>query len=549
MPRVALLALLVAVVSPAAARPNPGVVATEVQLAADAGAEVLRAGGSAADAAIAASAAVCVVHAQSCGVGGGGFAVVRNADGGAAVLDYREVAPAGATPDKYVTDGKPDQSKLRKGGLAVGVPGEIAGWVALHERFGRVPLATVLAPAIRLARDGFVLDDAPALRRQIERSAEFLAAEPALRATFLTSEGTVPGGEFRVVQSDLAKTIETVAARGARTFYEGRTAAAIADAVQARGGVLTTADLKRYRVVWREPLRGTYRGREVLTMPPPGSGGIVLEALGILAHDDPASLGAETATWLHLLAGAMAQSFADRARWYGDPAFTDVPVARLLAPARLAEIRERLRATQRIQPETEAARGAGTAHVSVVDTAGNAVALTTTINTSFGAGIVVPGTGIILNNEMDDFAVAPGIPNVYGLIGSAANAVGPGKRPQSSMSPTIVLRERRPELVVGGSGGPFIISGTLQVILGVLAFDRSLPDAVAAPRIHDQAVPPVVLVEPGIPEAARRVLTLQGNTVKEFRAIGAVAAAGIGRDGAPSGAGDPRKDGGVAIAR
>lgn len=549
MPLVALLALLLAAVSPAAARTNPGVVATEVQLAADAGGEVLRAGGSAVDAAIAASAAVCVVHAQSCGVGGGGFAIVRNADGSTAVLDYREVAPAGATPDEFVTDGKPDQSKLRKGGLAVGVPGEIAGWVALHERFGRVPLGTVLGPAIRLARDGFVLDDAPALHKQIERSVDLLAADPSLRATFLTPDGTVPPGAFRVVQGDLAATIASVVGRGARSFYEGPTADAIVAAARAKGGVLTADDLRRYRVVWRTPLRGTYRGREVLTMPPPGSGGIVLEALGILAHDDPAALGAETATWLHLLAGTMAQSFADRARWYGDPAFTDVPVARLLAPTRLAEIRERLRATRRIQPETEAARGHGTAHVSVVDTAGNAVALTTTINTSFGAGIVVPGTGIILNNEMDDFAVAPGIPNVYGLVGSAANAVAPGKRPQSSMSPTIVLHDRRPELVVGGSGGPFIISGTLQVVLGVLAFDRSLPDAVAAPRIHDQGVPPVVLVEPAIPEEVRRVLTLQGNTVKEFRAIGAVAAAGLGRDGTPSGAGDPRKDGGVAVVR
>jgi gamma-glutamyltranspeptidase/glutathione hydrolase len=549
VPLVALLALLLAVVSPAAARPNPGAVATEVQLAADAGAEVLRAGGSAADAAIAAEAAVCVVHAQSCGVGGGGFAIVRTADGKAAVLDYREVAPAGATPDRFLTDGKPDQSKLRVGGLAVGVPGEIAGWLALHDRYGRVPLATVLAPAIRLARDGFALDDAPALRKQIEGKVDLLRGDPALRATFLDADGNVPGAGFRVVQRDLGATIDAAARRGARSFYEGPTAAAIAAAVQSHGGVLTANDLARYRVVWRQPLRGTYRGREVLTLPPPASGGIVLEALGILANDDPAALGAETPTWLHLLGGTMAMSFADRARWYGDPAFTDVPVAGLLDPGRLAEIREQLRATQRLSFDGEAARGNGTAHVSVVDTAGNAVSLTTTINTSFGAGIVVPGTGIILNNEMDDFSVAPGVPNVYGLVGTAANAVAPGKRPQSSISATIVLRDRTPELVVGGSGGPFIISGTLQVVLGVVAFGRSLKDAVEAPRIHDQGVPNVLLVEPAIPEEVRRVLTLQGDTVKEFKSIGAVAAAGLGRDGAPAGAGDPRKDGGEAVVR
>jgi gamma-glutamyltranspeptidase/glutathione hydrolase len=541
------LLLVLALVAPAAARPRAGAVATESQLAADAGAEVLRAGGSAADAALAASVAICVVHAQSCGIGGGGFALVRLADGSTTALDYREVAPARATPDRFVTDGKPDQSKLRKGGLAIGVPGEPAGWVALHERFGRVPLATVLGPAIRLARDGFALDDAPTLAKQIERSADMLRADPALRATFLGPDGALPGPGFRIVQRDLAATIDAVVTSGAKSFYEGPTATAIAAAVHANGGVLDAGDLARYRVIWRTPLRGSYRGREVVTMPPPGSGGIVLEALGILAHDDPKALGAETATWLHLLAGAMAHSFADRARWYGDPAFTDVPVARLLAPERLAEIRDRLRATERIQPQADEARDGGTAHISVVDTEGNAVSLTTTINTSFGAGIVVPGTGIILNNEMDDFAVAPGIPNVYGLIGSAANAVGPGKRPQSSMSPTIVLRDRKPELVVGGSGGPFIISATLQVVLGVTAFDRSLKHAVAAPRIHDQAVPPVLLVEPEIPEAVRQVLTQQGNTVKEFRAIGASAAAGLGRDGKPAGAGDPRKDGGAAI--
>ena len=546
----ALLAFAAAVLGAApVARAGAGAVATEHPLAAAAGAEMLRAGGTVVDAAVAAAAAVCVVHASSCGLGGGGFALVHHADGRDLALDYREEAPAAATPERFLTGGRPDEALARSGGLAVGVPGEAAGLVTLHRRFGRLPLARVLAPAIRLAGDGFPLAEAPHLRREIERSVDLLRADPGLRAVFLGADGAPPPADFRVRQPDLAATLERLGRRGAAALARGSAAAAIAGAVRERGGVLARADLAGYRPAWRRPLAGTFHGHRVVTFPPPGSGGVLLEMLGILARDDLAALGAGSATLLHLLAGGMAQGFADRARWYGDPAFGPVPVAALLAPPRLGRLRAGLSAVRVVEPRAELASEHGTAHVSVVDAAGNAAAITTTINTAFGAGIMVPGTGIILNNEMDDFALAPGVPNAFGLVGAAANALAPRKRPQSSMSPTVVLAGRRPALVAGGSGGPTIISGILQVLLGVVAFGRPLEAAVAAPRIHDQAVPPVLAVEPGVAPEVRAVLERLGHRVIEMPAIGAVAAAGLMPAGEPAAAGDPRKDGGAAVVR
>ena len=546
----ALLAFAAAVLGAApVARAGAGAVATEHPLAAAAGAEMLRTGGTVVDAAVAAAAAVCVVHASSCGLGGGGFALVHRDDGRDLALDYREEAPAAATPERFLTGGRPDEALARSGGLAVGVPGEAAGLVTLHRRFGRLPLARVLAPAIRLAGDGFLLAEAPHLRREIERSVDLLRADPGLRAVFLGADGAPPPADFRVRQPDLAATLERLGRRGAAALARGSAAAAIAGAVRERGGVLARADLAGYRPAWRRPLAGTFHGHRVVTFPPPGSGGVLLEMLGILARDDLAALGAGSATLLHLLAGGMAQGFADRARWYGDPAFGPVPVAALLAPPRLGRLRAGLSAVRVVEPRAELASEHGTAHVSVVDAAGNAAAITTTINTAFGAGIMVPGTGIILNNEMDDFALAPGVPNAFGLVGAAANALAPRKRPQSSMSPTVVLAGRRPALVAGGSGGPTIISGILQVLLGVVAFGRPLEAAVAAPRIHDQAVPPVLAVEPGVAPEVRAVLERLGHRVIEMPAIGAVAAAGLMPAGEPAAAGDPRKDGGAAVVR
>jgi gamma-glutamyltranspeptidase/glutathione hydrolase len=521
------------------AAPRAGAVATEHRFAADAGAATLRAGGTVVDAAIAAAATICVVHASSCGIGGGGFALVHLADGHDAALDYRETAPAGATPARYMRDGKPDPTLTRLGGLAVAVPGEVAGWVTLHERFGRLPLDVVLAPAVRLARGGFALADTPHLRAQITRNVELLRADPGLRAVFLDAAGNVPGPEARIVERDLARTLERIGRDGRHAVLGPR--AAIADAVQKRGGVVDVADLRDYRPVWREPLSGTFHGRRVLAFPPPGSGGVVLEVLGIVADDALDRLA--PAAGLHLLAGAMAQGFADRAAWYGDVA---VPVRTLLDAGRLHALRARIPPDRVIEPRADLVVDAGTAHVSVVDDAGDAVAMTTTINTAFGSGIMVPGTGIILNNEMDDFAL-PGQKNVYGLTGTAVNAIAPGKRPQSSMSPTIVLDGDRPELVVGASGGPLIISSVVQTIVGVVAEARDLRTAVDAPRIHDQGTPPTLAVEAGVPADVRAALTKIGHKVVDLPPVSATAAAGVTKDHHPIAAGDRRKDGGEAI--
>ena len=547
--RAAALLLAFVALHPAVTGARVGAVASEHPLAATAGAEVLRAGGTVVDAAIAAATTACVVHPASCGIGGGGFALVRLADGSVAALDYREVAPAGLTRDRLRVDGKPSDALLRTGGLAVGVPGDVAGIAELHRRFGRLALGQDLAPAIRLARDGFRLGDAPHLRGEIERARALLAGDPGLAHTFLAPDGAVPDAEFRVLQPDLAATLETIAARGTAAFYRGPIADGIAATVATRHGVLTVADLARYRPRWRGPLRGRFRGRSVITFPPPGSGGVLLEMLGVLARDDLAALDGGSATYLHLVAGAMAQGFADRARWYGDPAFTTVPLHALLAPPRLAALRAELSAIRVSEPHALVLPESGTTHVSVVDADGNAAAITTTINTSFGAGVLVPGTGIILNNELDDFAVAPEVKNVFGLTGGTANAVGPGKRPQSSMSPTIVLAGRRPALVVGGSGGPTIISGVLQVVLRAIALGQPLGDAVDAPRIHDQAAPPALAIEAGIDPTSRAALERLGHRLSVVPRIGTVSAVGLGADRLPSAAGDARKDGGAVVVR
>jgi gamma-glutamyltranspeptidase/glutathione hydrolase len=546
VPRVAVLALALLALGSPRSHAARGAVAAEHRLAAEAGAAMLERGGSVVDAVIAAAATGCVVHPSSCGVGGGGFALLRRANGDAFALDFRERAPAGASPGRFFDRGRPRQELLRRGGLAIAVPGEVAGWTTLHAAFGRLPLADVLAPAARLARDGFALAEAPHLRRQIERSRDLLAADPALRAVFLDRSGAVPGADFRVVQRDLADTLTAVGRRGGGAFYRGAVARRIADTVRRAGGVLDAADLAAYRPIWRQPLQVSVHGRLVVTFPPPGSGGVVLEALGLLPDERPRP----DAAWLRRLAGAMVVAFADRARWYGDPAFTSVPVDVLLAAPRLARLRRMLRAGPCPSADAPPLRDAGTANVAAVDVLGDAAVMTTTINTAFGAGLMAPRTGVILNNEMDDFAVAPGVANAFGLVGGAANMVAPGKRPQSSMSPTIVVDGTRPELAVGASGGPFIISGVLQAVLGMLAFDRDVEAAVTAPRIHDQGVPPALLIEPTWPETTRRALTRSWcHPVRMVPALGAVSAAGLDAAWQPHAAGDPRKDGGAAVAR
>lgn len=526
-----------------------GMVASEHVLASQAGVDMLERGGNAVDAAVATAFAVCVVNPSSCGIGGGGFMLIYMAHARrAAALDYREIAPAAATRDMFVREGKVVPDLSLHGGLAVAVPGEVAGLTTALQRFGKLPLATVTQPAIRLARDGFPVG--AHLAKEIAQNLVGLRAAPGLAHTFLHADGTplLAGESLR--QAELAATLQRIAGGGARVFYHGDIAARIVRSVKAAGGVLTESDLASYHPTWRAPLHITYDGDTVYAMPPPSSAGVLLEVLGILRGDDLGALGRDSPAYLHLLAEAMKHAFADRAQLYGDPDAVAVPLQHLLAPQNTAALRQRIVATRTLDQKaygSSAVRTAptsdhGTSHLSVMDADGNAVACTTTINTGFGSMVVAAGTGIVLNNEMDDFATQPGVPNVYGLVGAAANAIAPHKRPLSSMAPIIVTHDTEPVLAMGGSGGPLILSGTLQVLLNVLDFHLDATAAVAAARIHDQWMPPVLLVEPGVPAAARDALASYGHTVKEVPSMGAIQA--VRRDaGVFEGASDPRKGG------
>ncbi len=530
-----------------------GMVAADHRLASQAGVEMLKRGGNAVDAAVATAFAVCVVNPASCGIGGGGFMVIHLAKPRRTItLDYREVAPAAASRDMFLRQGKavPDLSRI--GGLASGVPGEVAGLSLALKRFGTLSLSTVLQPAIRLARDGFAAEDH--LVKEIQENHDALARDAVMSRNFLRPDGTPLATGDLVKQPELARTLQGIARSGPAAFYRGDVARQIAAAVRRAGGVLTTQDLARYRPTWRPPVSTRFAGYDVYSMPPPSSGGgVLIEVLGMLGHDDLPALGQNSPTASHLLAEAMKHAFADRAVFYGDPQFVNVPLRRLLSRANLQSLRRRISAVRTFPQadygsEHRAAQllnDHGTSHLSVMDSQGNAVACTTTINTAFGALYSAGDTGIIMNNQMDDFSAQPGVPNVFGLIGNDANAVAPGKRPLSSMTPTIVLHRGRPVLAVGGSGGPLIISGTLQVVLDTLVYGMGAEEAVNAARIHHQWAPPVLLVEPGISQPTREWLARNGHTVKEVRAMAAIQAVRFD-GGLFEGASDPRK-GGVAV--
>lgn len=547
----ALVVLVGSILRPAGAAWAPhGMVAAEHVLASQAGVEILKHGGNAVDAAVGTAFAVCVVSPSSCGIGGGGFMLIYLArERRAMALDYREVAPAAASRDMFVRGGKVAAELSLHGGLAVAVPGEVAGLSAALKHHGKLSLATVMQPAIQLARDGFPVG--AHLAKEIAQNLAGLRAAPALAHTFLHPDGTplVAGETLR--QPELAVTLERIARNGPQAFYRGDIAARIVRSDRAAGGVLTESDLASYRPTWRTPLQTVYDGDVVYAMPPPSSAGILLEVLGMLRSDDLRSLGHDSPAYTHLLAEAMKHAFADRAQLYGDPDAVSVPVQRLLSPDNTAALRQRIEATQTLNQNAygssaaktaAAASDHGTSHLSVMDADGNAVACTTTINTGFGSMVVAEGTGIILNNEMDDFATQPGVPNVYGLVGAEANAIAPHKRPLSSMAPIIVTHDGAAVLAVGGSGGPLILSGTLQVLLNVFNFGLDATPAVAAPRIHDQWMPPVLIVEPGIPAATRDLLARYGHTVKEVPAMGSIQAVRMDA-GVFEGASDPRKGG------
>jgi gamma-glutamyltranspeptidase/glutathione hydrolase len=536
----ATLALLAGSAARVTAADTHGGVASEDPRATAIGLDVLRRGGNAVDAAIAVSYAVCIVNLTSCGIGGGGFMLIDDGRGEVQALDYREVAPGRAHRDLYRRDGAIKPELSRAGALAVGVPGEIAGLEAARERYARLPRAELMAPAIALARDGFAIGGH--LAKAIATNRESVRAVPALAELLLKADGT-PRAEGETLKLPaLAATLARVAEHGAEAFYRGPVAAEIARAVKAGGGIIEQGDLAGYRPVWRKPLRAPYRGFTLFTMPPPSSGGVLIEMLNVLAADDLRALGTTSPDYLHLLAEAMKQGFADRARWYGDPAFTDVPLARLTSADYARALRARIQPDKVLAADRYGSVDAGTTHLSVIDGAGMTVGCTTTINTAFGAMFVAGDTGILLNNEMDDFATAPGVPNVFGLVGAEANAIAAGKRPLSSMSPVIAVGPGGRRLVAGGSGGPLIVSGVLQTLLGAIDFGLDPEAAVRAPRIHDQWAPPVLLAEEAVPATALDALRTRGHTVRTMPFVSAVQVVER-RDGRFLAAGDPRKGG------
>ncbi|MBM4062996.1 MAG: gamma-glutamyltransferase, partial [Planctomycetes bacterium] len=445
------------------------------------GLEVLRGGGNAVDAAVAVALTLAVTHPQAGNLGGGGFLLLRLADGRTAAIDFREMAPKAATRDMYLrADGSVDEDKVRYGAAAAGVPGSPAGLLLALQKYGTRPLRQLAAPAIRLAREGFVVDQFLAASLHEER--EHLLKYPSTCAVFARGDRLLAQGEL-LVQEDLAGTLERFAAGGLAGFYGGRTAERIVQQMERDGGFVTARDLAAYAVREREVLRGTYRGYEVLSMPPPSSGGVALvQMLNMLEAWDLRALGHGGSEYLHLLTEVMARAFADRARWLGDPDFGAVPVAGLVAKDYAAKLREGVDRERRstVAPGRPAGgrEGGDTTHFSVVDGSGNAVACTTTINSSFGAMVLVAGAGFFLNNEMDDFSCKPDAPNQFGLVGGAANAIEPGKRMLSSMTPTIVLHGGELRCVLGAPGGSRIITSVLQVLLNRLDFGMGLEQAV-----------------------------------------------------------------------
>jgi gamma-glutamyltranspeptidase/glutathione hydrolase len=533
-------------------------VASNSRLASEAGVEILRAGGNAVDAAVAVGFALTVSLPEAGNIGGGGYMVIRLADGRTAAIDYREVAPAAASRDMYIDSSGTLTNAVVVGRAASGVPGAVAGLTAALARYGTMPLDNVMAPAIRMAAEGIVVDSALAAS---------VAGKTAVLRQFAGDEIFFPGGApiavgARLVQRDLAETLRTIAREGAAGFYHGRVAQAIAAEMQRdcpatlvgrpralrACGLITTRDLDQYQPVWREALRTTYRGYTLLTMPPSSSGGITLgESLNIL--EQFASLAQfGTAQYFHLVASAFQRAFVDRNAKLGDPAFVTVPVAQLTSKDYARQLYKTIAPdhhTPTAALATEVSEATETTHYSVVDSRGNAVATTTTLNSLYGSGVLIRGAGFFMNNEMDDFTSQPGKPNQFGLVQSEKNAIAPGKRMLSAMSPTIVLDPRgNVLLVLGARGGPRIITSTAQVILNVIDNRMTLADAMSAPRIHHQALPDTLKYEPGGLDAATQqklnamghATALQGIAEAKVTAIMRVRGGYVGMD-------DPRSAG------
>jgi gamma-glutamyltranspeptidase / glutathione hydrolase len=512
-------------------------------IASEVGREMLRQGGNAIDAAVAVGFALAVVHPEAGNIGGGGFMIIRPRDGRVHALDYREAAPARASRDMY--QGLGDEASVT-GHLSAGVPGAVAGLTEAHRRYGRLPFPAVIAPAIRLANEGFLVDEYRS--QSIAEDSARLALFPASRATFLPGDRP-PAVGTTLVQPELGGTLEAIRDSGAAGFYRGRVADLLIAEMRRGSGLLTHQDLASYRAIWRDPIEISYRGYTVYSMPPASSGGITMgEILNIMEGYGPLPPFGSAAL-MHREAEAMRRAFTDRNTYLGDPAFVRNPVERLLskeyASGLRKEIGEQASVTPRFTPTIPS--GSSTTHYSVVDAEGNAVSCTTTLNNSYGSAVTVTGAGFLLNDEMDDFATSPGQPNMYGLVQGEANAIAPGKRMLSAMTPSIVLDpQKQLYLIVGTPGGPKIITMVYHVISNVIDHHMSLADAVSAPRMHHQALPDSLQVEPGgfVP-AALDSLRGRGHRIAARGIWGDVEAI-IRTPGGWQGVTDPRRGGGGA---
>src|SRR5689334_9333520 len=533
-----LIAMLALAALSAAAPMRPthaphAMVASIHQAASQAGVDILKQGGNAVDAAVATGFALAVVHPAAGNIGGGGFMLIRFADGKLHFLDYREKAPAAATEKMYQdAQGNVIPSASLVGYKAIAVPGSVAGMVYAQKKYGKLTLAQVMAPAIKLARDGFVLayEDARSFRNPRSHLGEF----PESKRVFQRDgKFYAPGEVFK--QPDLARTLERIA-KNPDEFYHGELAQQLAAAIQKGGGLVTAKDLADYEVKEREPIHGTYRGLDIYSAPPPSSGGIALiEALNILEGYDMGKLGSRSAESVHMTVEAFRRAFFDRAEFLGDPDFSKIPVAQLIdkkygvawresmnpdkASASASLRRPSFGQLERLagaHPHAKAVapESHNTTHYSVVDADSNAVAVTTTLNNSFGSAVTADGLGFLLNDEMDDFSSKPGVPNLYGLIQGPANAIGPGKRPLSAMTPTIVTQHGKLFLVLGSPGGPTIITTVVNILMGVVDYGMNIQEAVNAPRFHNQWLPDKISIEKGFSPDTIKLLENMGHKVE-----------------------------------
>ena len=530
-----------------------GMVSSQEALATRAGVDILKQGGNAVDAAVAVGFALAVTLPRAGNIGGGGFMLVHLAEPNKTIaIDYREMAPSKAHRDMYLNEQGDAVAKLsREHGLAVGVPGTVMGMELALEKYGTMTMKQVMAAAITMASEGITVT--PDLSTSLIGLKRRIAQWPSSAEVFYKADGSNYQVGDVLKQAELAHSLSLIAKQGSKGFYQGETAQKLVAAVQDAGGIMTLDDLKQYKVVERKPVTGDYRGYKVVSMPPPSSGGVhIVEMLNILETFPIDKLGHNTAATLHLMTEAMRRAYADRSEYLGDPDFYKVPVEALTSKDYARTLASQI-AINKATPSSEIKPGKlipyesdQTTHYSVVDKWGNAVANTYTLNFSYGSGLVAKGTGILLNNEMDDFSAKPGTPNGYGLVGGEANSVEGNKRPLSSMSPTIVMKDGKPFIITGSPGGSRIITTTMQIIMNVIDHDLNIAEATAAPRIHHQWLPDVLRVEHSLNRDTIELLEAKGHKVSVGNAIGSTQSIMVTEQGV-FGSSDPRRAGSLTL--